>query len=393
MPRVRQKPRAILVVLALLSGFAPISTDLYLPAVPQLTGDLDTTDAATLATLSAFMIGLAAGQLVIGPASDRFGRRAPMLLGVTAYAVVSLLCALAPTIEALVALRALQGFAGSCGVVIARAIVRDTREGPEAARAFSVMGAIQGITPVIAPGIGGAILLVTDWRGVFFALAGVGVAMFGVAWFCVDDTLDPAHRARGGVRAQWELVRDVVRNRHFVVILTANALAGLGLFSYIQMSSTVMQGQYGLSPQAFSLVFTANACGIVLGTFVNRRLLRRGIPVQTLGRGSVGIAATGSVVLLALALAQAPLWALMLPLFVIIATHGSTVANNFALALAPFERGAGTASAVLGAVQFLVAAVVPPLAALGGASAVVMALTMASGTTLAFGILSVRRRR
>ncbi|GGH45307.1 multidrug effflux MFS transporter [Microbacterium album] len=382
----------MVVALGLLSAFGPLSMDLYLPALPALVADLRIPDPLGQATMSANMVGLAAGQLLLGPLSDRFGRRRPMLIGLAAFAVLSLACAFAPTIETLLIARAAQGIAGSAGIVIARAVVRDMFTGEESARAFAMLAAVVAIMPIIAPLLGGGLLLVTDWRGLFVALAGIGVLLLALAWITVPDTLAPEHRHAGGVSEQLSEMGRMVRNHRFALSALALGLAGLGLFSYISMGPIVLQEQYGLSPQAFSLVMTVNAVGILIGTQISRRIVGR-FGVARLAVGSVAVGAVGATAFTVVALLGLPLPVLLVPLFGTILVHGAMLANVTALALAPFSRGAGAASALLGMTQFGMGALVPPLVSLGGTSAPLMGVCMAAGMLLSLVLLSFLTRR
>ena len=378
-----------LVALGALSAFGPISMDLYLPAMPALAADLGTTDALAQATMSACMIGLALGQLVYGPWSDRSGRRMPLLVGVGGFVVLSLVCAIAPTIQVLMVARFLQGFAGAAGIVISRAIVRDLFDGPQIARVFSLLMAISGIAPVIAPLIGGGLLLFVDWRGLFVALAVLGLCLFVMSLFAVPDSLTLANRHTGGFTGQMREMAQTLRLRSFVIYVLVIGLSSAGLFTYISMSSIVFQDDFGLSPQAFALVFAANSVGIVLGTQLNGLLVRRyslhtiaiaGLFVGSLAALSVAVAAWVGVALLAL----------LVPLFVSVFVQGGIMPNISAIALQPFARGAGAAAAILGTVQFLLGAIIPPFASIGGTSAIVMGLTMATCMVAALALMVVQ---
>ena len=221
--RSEGSPRALLVLLGALSAFGPLSMDLYLPALPEVAGDLDAGQSAVQLTLSAVAVGLAVGQLVAGPLSDRFGRRGPLLMGVAAWALASLLCAASPTVWVLVAIRLLQGLGGAAGIGLARAIVRDRYEGTESARVFAVLASIGGAAPVLAPVLGGQLLKVTDWRGLFVVLAGIGVIMLAAAAWRLPETLPPGQRVTGGVRATLRNGRTLLGHRAFVAaVLSLN---------------------------------------------------------------------------------------------------------------------------------------------------------------------------
>ncbi|WP_345751354.1 Bcr/CflA family efflux MFS transporter [Microbacterium rhizophilus] len=388
----RGASRGLLIALGVLSAFGPLSMDLYLPSLPSLIRDFGTSDSLGQATMSASMIGLAGGQLLLGPLSDRFGRRRPMLIGVGAFALLSLACAAAPSIEILLVARVLQGVAGAAGIVIGRAIVRDLYDGEGAAKAFALLAAIVAIMPVIAPLLGGALLLVTDWRGLFVVLAAIGALLSALAWRVVPDTLAAENRHADGVLDQLRAMGRIARDGRFALTALALASGGLGIFSYISMGPIALQEQHGLSPQAFALVMGVNALGIMTGAQISRRLVGR-IPLRALAIGCVAIGAAGAGILTLLAALDLPLPALLVPLFAAIFIHGAMLANVTALALAPFSRGAGAASALLGTLQFATGAIVPPLVSLGGVSTVLMGASMTTGFVLSLVLLVAAARR
>lgn len=375
-PRLTGRRRArVLATLGALTAFGPLSLDLYLPALPELGRDLGAGEALTQLTMSLCMVGLAAGQLLAGPLSDRVGRRRPLVAGVAAYTVISVLCALAPTIWALAGLRLLQGLAGAAGIVVARAIVRDLFGGAEAARAYALLMLVMGTAPVLAPLAGGQLARFGDWRVMFAALAVAG-ALLTAAALTLPETLPPGARVAGGA-AVGQGFAALARDRSFAGYALVLALGACALFTYISFSPFVLQDGYGLTPQAFSAVFAANALGIVAGGNVSRLVVRRAGARRTLGAGLLTALAGSAVLLAALAAGLQALW-LLAGLFLVISSVGLILPNATALALEPHGERAGTASALLGAVQFLAGAAVPPLASLGGATATAMAVTMAA---------------
>ncbi|MGY1739980.1 MULTISPECIES: multidrug effflux MFS transporter [unclassified Blastococcus] len=375
-------PRGLLVLLGALSAFGPLSMDLYLPALPAVEDDLRAGQSPVQLTLSAVALGLAAGQLVAGPLSDRFGRRGPLLLGVGAWALASLLCALSPTVWVLVAIRLLQGLGGAAGIVLARAIVRDRYEGTESARVFAVLASIGGAAPVLAPVLGGQLLRVTDWRGLFVVLAAIGLVLLLAAAWRLPETLPPDRRVAGGVRSTVRNGRALLRRRTFVAAVLSQGLAFGALFTYISGSSFVLQDGYGLSAQQFSLVFAANGTGIVLAGQASRVLVAR-TGSRLLVRVGLGLQAAGSAVLVAGAVAGAGLPVVLPALFAVVAATGLVLPNATALAMADAARAAGTASALVGVGQFAIAGVGAPLAGLGAAGTL---LPMA-GVMLGFALL------
>ncbi|MDF5753529.1 multidrug effflux MFS transporter [Spongiactinospora sp. TRM90649] len=369
-PVPARRNRRQLLVMGALSTFGPLSIDLYLPALPELARQLDATDSAAQWSISMCLIGLAAGQLFIGPLSDRIGRKRPLIIGVATYAIVSLLCAAAPSIAALNFLRLIQGLAGSAGMVVVGAMVRDMYEGQRMARILSLLMLVGGAAPIVAPVLGGQLLHVTDWRGIFVTLGAISVLLL-VAATLLPETLKPELRHVGGMRRVRVGFASVARDRVFVGCALGTSVGGAALFIYISVSSFVLEGGYGVGPQAFSFIFAVNSVGLVLSGWVNAVLLRRLRPEPLLIGGAL-VAVGASVLCLVAAVLQAPL-ALFLPaLFLTVATGGLASPNATALALVRHSANAGTATALLGSAGFLLGALLAPAASIGGASAIAM---------------------
>ncbi|WP_433559037.1 multidrug effflux MFS transporter [Pseudonocardia xinjiangensis] len=392
-PRIRV-PIGRVLALGGLSSFGPLALDLYLPALPQLADELGVPDASAQLSLSLCMIGLALGQLLVGPLTDRVGRRRPLLVGVAVFVVATGLCALAPSIETLLVLRLLTGLAGGAGLVVARAMVRDLYDGDAAARVFALLMLVNGTAPIVGPVLGGQLLRFTDWRGVFGALALIGVVLL-VAALTQRETLPPADRRAGGLRATAVVLREVSRDRTFLLPSLVLGLGMCAMFTYIAMGSFVLQDagalDGALSPQTYAVVFAVNGLGIVLAGRVSAALVGRVGPRRLVGAGVV-IALVAAVALLVGALASRSVWALLVPLLVLVSCTGLLLPNATALALAGQGGRAGTASALLGLLQFTFAAVVPPLASLGGVTAAVMAVTILA-TALAAALVFLAMRR
>jgi DHA1 family bicyclomycin/chloramphenicol resistance-like MFS transporter len=376
-----------------LTAFAPLSIDMYVPALPTITRDFGAGPSEVQLTLTTFFAGLGLGQLLAGPLSDALGRRRPLFIGLGCYAAASLLCAVAPSIPALVGLRLLQGLAGAAGVVIAQAIVRDLYSGVAAARYFSLLMLIIGLAPILAPSIGSQLLRVTSWRGVFLALTGVSVLVGLAAALRLRETLPVAARRAGGLRDTALAVRGLLRDRPFVgYALTAGLSIG-GIFAYVAGSSYVFQDIYKVSPQQFGVLFSVVAAGFVIGTQVNRRLALT-VPLGRLvGSGLVASAAGGLVLLAVVAVGRSlGVAGLMAPLFVVMSGLGLVVPNTAALALTRHPESAGTASALLGALQMSTGAVIAPVVGIAGTgSALPMAIVLAVlslGAAAAFTVLA-----
>lgn len=364
-----------MLALGALSAFGPIALDVYLPSLPQLGEELGASESLTQFTMSACMIGLALGQLIWGPISDRYGRRVPLMLAVIGFTLTSVLCAFAPTIEALIVIRLVQGLCGAGGMVVARAVVHDVFSGKDAIAAYSTLAAVMGVAPVLAPLVGGAVATFSDWRGVFVALAVIGALLLVLSVLAVPETLEPAHRTTGGIANDFRGIAAVLGNGTFMLTAITLAVASLSLFSYLQMSPFVLQNQYGLSTQGFAVVFAVNAVGIVTAAQLNRRLAGRARGDRVVQWSlTIGIAAAIAVVLGAFVDSALP-W-LLVPLFIAISMHGMNSPGLTALALGRITRGAGSASAVLGTLPLLLGAIVPPLLSGFGVSALLLGASM-----------------
>jgi DHA1 family bicyclomycin/chloramphenicol resistance-like MFS transporter len=391
-PGPRSWPLSLLVVLGGLSAFAPLSTDLYLPGLPQLGRELGAPASSVEVTLTACVVGIAMGQLLVGPLSDTVGRRRPLLAGLALYVASSLGCAAAPSIVVLDLLRLLQGVAGATGIVIARAMVRDMYSGRDAARLYATLGAIIPLAPILAPTVGGAILLVTSWRGIFAVQAGIGLALLvAVAWV-THETLAPALRHSGSIRGALSTYRDLLRSPRYSRVLSSGSLAFAGFFAYISASSFVYQSVLGLSPQAFGLLFALNGLGLLATNVMNARLVRTIAPERLFHVGLRTIATSG-VLTAASAIAHLGAWALLPLMFVTVCSIGLIISNSVAISMALESHRAGSAAALFGAAQFVVGAAVAPIVGVAGASAIPMGIVMAAAgpTALIIG-RSVRVR-
>lgn len=366
---------ATLVVLGGLSAFGPLSIDMYLPAMPRMSDDLGTGDLPVQLTLTACLVGLALGQALAGPVSDTLGRRRPLLASLVAYTVASLLCAIAPDVWVLIGLRLLQGLAGAAGIVIARAVIRDLRSGPSLARLFALVMAINGLAPILAPIIGAQVLRIGSWRWVFVILAAVGALLLAGVAALLPESLPAERRHPGSVRRTLRIFGELSGDRRFVGCLLATGLSLGAMFAYISASPFVLQQVHGLSAAQFSLVFGANALGIVALSQLSALLVGRVGPTRLLVTGTL---LQGVATLALLAVVSSRLWALLGALFVAVAAVGLVLPNATALALSDHGDHAGSASALLGTFQFAVGAVTPALLGVPGMSqSVAMGVVMA----------------
>ncbi|MFD7708047.1 multidrug effflux MFS transporter [Streptomyces sp. NPDC059786] len=382
--------RAGLLVTLVLGGLTatpPLAMDMYLPSLPEVTEALHAPAATVQLTLTACLAGMALGQLVVGPMSDRWGRRRPLLIGLAVYVVATALCAVAPNVELLVAFRLAQGLAGAAGIVIARAVVRDLYDGLAMARFFSTLMLISGVAPVVAPLIGGQILRVTDWRGVFALLTVVGVLLTAVVFFRLPETLAPADRNGGGVKAALGAMRGLLADRVFTGYMLTGGFAFAALFAYISASPFVIQEIYGASPQTFSLLFGVNSVGLVIAGQINGKILVGRVSLdKTLATGLAVITAAATALLLMSTgvFGEVGLAPVATALFVLMTAMGITMPNTQTLALLRVRHAAGSASALLGTSSFLVGAVASPLVGIAGEhTAVPMAVVQLAAALVA----------
>jgi DHA1 family bicyclomycin/chloramphenicol resistance-like MFS transporter len=374
-------------VLGAFVAIGPLTIDMYLPALPTITRELETTSAAVQLTLTGTLVGLALGQLVLGPLSDALGRRRPLLAGTALHVLASLLVLVAPNLAVLGALRVVQGVGTAAGAVIAIAIVRDLYDGRAAATMLSRLFLVLGAAPVLAPTIGGEILRFTSWRGIFLLLAVYGVVMIVVGARTLPETLPPERRLSSGVRGTLRGYRDLFRDRTYVGLVVVAGLTIAGLFSYVAGSAFVYQGEFGLDEQQFGLLFGAGAFWLIAATQLNPLLLRRWSPQQLLVAGTV-VGAVASGVLVGLAATHTGgLPAIVASLWVVLFASGLALPNAPALALSRHGEAAGTAAALLGAIQFGVGAVVSPVVGLLGNDAVAIGVVVVSALTLAIVVL------
>lgn len=381
----------LVIVLGLLIALGPLTIDMYLPALPSISADLLATSTAVQLTLTGSLIGLGAGQLLIGPISDAIGRRRPLIAGVALHILASVLCVFAPNVAVLGALRVLQGVGAAAAVVIVTAMVRDVATGDAAAALLSRLMLVLGAAPVLAPTLGSQVLRFTQWRGIFVTLAALGVVLLVMALLALRETLPESQRRSGGVRGTLQAYRSLLHDRVFVGLVLVAGLSMGALFCYVAGSPFVYQEQFGLSEQQFGLAFGAGSVALIGATQLNAVLLRRYrsgqiLPVAVLA-GSVS-----SVVLLGVALAgfgdgTAGLIALMVPMWGVLAAAGLAFPNAPALALSRHGDNAGAAAAMLGAVQFGLGAITPPLVGLLGVDAVAMAIGVLVSMVLALGVL------
>jgi MFS transporter, DHA1 family, multidrug resistance protein len=366
--------------LVLVTGIGPWATDTYVAALPELKHSLHTTATVAQLTITAIIVGIAVGQLVLGPLSDGLGRRYLLIGGAGVFSVASLMCALAPTGPVLVGARLVEGIAAGCGVAVGRAVVGDVYHGAEAAKRYGTLAAITFLGPVIAPVLGGAVLTVGSWRTIFAILAVAGLVMIPAVWFGIPETLPPAARHGQGLRQTAARMADLLGDWGFMRHVSVQCLTTAGFFTYIGGSSFVLETVYGVSQTQYAGVFATNAAAMASMSGVFRLLVGRtgAAPLRTVG---LSIATVSSLGLVACGLAERhalpPLAITWVLLSCVTAGMGLVSPSTTTLAQEAGRRSRGTASALQGGLAFFAGALVTPLTGiLGYTSLLPMALLM-----------------
>lgn len=394
-PKYIPGPKYIL-MLGALAALPAVTTDMYLPSLPVVAADLGTSDTAVQLTMSGMLIGGAVGQLVIGPFSDRYGRRLPLLIGISLHVLTSLLCSIAPSIETLIALRVLQGFFNAAASVVAIAVIRDRFTGSDAARLLSRLMLVIGVAPLLAPTIGQSIASWFDWRAVFLALALIGATLVVIVWFWMPETLPQDRRRISGPRGALAGYLALVQDRRFLALAVIPGLGMAVIMSYVVGSPFVFQQEYGLTPGQFSAVFAVNGVALVLSAQLNAALVRKIAPVRIL-RVAIVIQLFFAFALLAIVLTGAGgVFGVLGGLWLVLGTQGLIPSNAAVLALGGYGHMAGTAAALMGAMQGATAGVISPIVGMLGGDARAMAVVMiasiiVSVLTLALATPTYRR--
>jgi DHA1 family bicyclomycin/chloramphenicol resistance-like MFS transporter len=355
--QARLRHAELVLILAVLSLIAPLAIDMYLPALPFIAASLGATDAQAQLTLPTYFAGFAIGQAFYGPIADRFGRKPPLYFGLGIYIVASIGCAVAPNIETLIALRFLQSAGGCAGTVVARAMVRDLFTGADAIRVYSRVLLVFGVGPILAPMIGSGVLLLFGWREIFWLLTGIGILSMVLIFVRMPESLNPAHvrplRLTSIIVGYWRLFT----HRNFVGYALTGGFMMAGTFAYIAALPFVIVNIYGHPSSYFSWVFGINAVGFILASQINVRVQRNHAPERVLLIALVLQMAAAAVFVTDVIAGWGGLFGILIPLFVWIATMGFVIPNTTALAMGPFAANAGAASAMLGVLQFVLAAV------------------------------------
>jgi DHA1 family bicyclomycin/chloramphenicol resistance-like MFS transporter len=372
----------VVTLLGALTAVGPLSIDMYLPSLPAIGADLHAPAAQIQSTVAAFLAGMAVGQLFYGPASDRLGRKPPILLGLVIYVAASAACGLAVSAQMLIGARFLQALGACAGVVVARAVVRDRFDHTETARMLSLMTLIMGLAPIFAPLGGGALLAVTGWRGIFGVMAGFGMLLGLAVLFLMRESRSAETAAHARSEHPLRAYASLLSQRRLVGYVATGALNGAALFTYVSSSPRLLIGSYGISPQAFGWVFGLNAMAVIGASQINRRLLRHWTPDEVLERASQAGVASAALLALAAVTGFGERWSVLTLLFVVLGSYGLMQGNTMAGALNIDPRRAGSISALLGSLSFAVGAAASALAGLfHGGAARPMALIMLAAMT------------
>jgi len=346
---------AMTVMLAFMTALGPLATDLYLPSLPHIGAALGATPAAVQLTLSTYLIGFSVGQIVYGPVSDALGRKPVLIAAFALFVAATIVCAAATSVEMLIVARALQAFGGAGPIILARTMVRDLYEGPRAGREMSMMGSIMGITPIVAPILGGVLQVAFGWRSTFVTMAVGGAILAVLAAVLVPETNRFCDASRLAPRAILQSYAKVLKNRSYRAYVALLALSYAGLFAFISASSFVLQGVYGLTEIMFGIAFAICSVSFVLGTLIGTRIvLRRGFD-GTIGLGVALLAIGGIGQWLGAFLLPGQIVALIIPEMIYFTGIGLVLPQAMAAAMAPFPERAGAASSLAGFVQMVFA--------------------------------------
>jgi DHA1 family bicyclomycin/chloramphenicol resistance-like MFS transporter len=386
--------RGLIVLLGALTAFGPMAIDMYLPSLPSIVRDLGGPPGAGQLTVAAFLAGVAIGQLVYGPLSDRIGRRRPLLAGIALFVAASIGCALAPNMPALIGLRFVQALGGCAGIVLARAVVRDLCDARQSIHVYSLLMLVMGVAPVVAPLVGGWLTTHLGWRSIFWILAGFGLLLLAAVALRLRESRpeETAVHARSEtpLRAYLALLGD----RQVMGYVLAGGLASATLFTYIAASPQVLIGKFGVPPQLFGLIFSINAVGVIGASQLNRRLSRRWHHLETLRAANLASVAAALAMSLAALTGALGMWGLLVPLFVVLAAFGIGPPNAMAGAMEAGGKRAGSTAAVYGFAQYTAGAGCAALASLVAPDpAVAMSLVMTGALLIAALVLRFMVRR
>ncbi len=380
---------SLVLLLGVLTAFGPMAIDMYLPSLPSMSIALGSTMADAQLTVASFLAGLAAGQLIYGPLADRMGRRPPLMAGVILYTIASVGCVFATSMEALIVLRFVQALGGAAAPLIARAVISDRCSGVEAARAFSLLMLVMGASPILAPTMGGLILLIGDWRTIFWVLTGFGVIALAWAFIALPETFPAEKRNARPKESMLKGFAQVLSNPEILRYAVLASLGSACLFTYISNAANVMIGTYGIDATVFGYLFGLNACAIVGSAQINRMLLNRHTPLKIVQAANKAMIVLAAFMLVGAATDYAGKFGVLVPMFFIMACIGLTNSNATAMAMDVDRSRAGTVSSFVGFMHFAMGAL---FASVTGAIADGTAQPMAGAILLAalFGAVMLR---
>lgn len=372
-------------LLGLLAFLGPLNIDMYLPSFPGIAQYFDTSSILVQASLTTCLLGLAIGQLVVGPISDAHGRKKPLLIATSLFALTSILCAFAPNIAILIAARFLQGFTASAGVVLSRAVVRDVFSGKALTKFFALLMVINAVAPMIAPMAGGAILSFEsgNWQSIFLFLGFIGILIVAIAAMKLKETLPPEKRIPSSLGATVVTMTNLLKDRSFIGYTLIVGFVHGGSFAYVSGTPFVYQNIYGVSPQIFSVLFGINGLAIITGSFIIGRFGGI-IPEKKLLQAAVTIALTATSILLVMTVIEGPLTSIVILIFIYMITIGMVITSTFTLGMAKQGHRAGSASAVLGMLPLLLGSIFSPLAGINESSAVPMGAILFTTSLIGF---------
>ncbi|MEX1030291.1 MAG: multidrug effflux MFS transporter [Paenibacillaceae bacterium] len=380
-------------LLGLFSTLGPFTIDMYLPAFPEIVKQFDTTASLVQLSLTACLLGLGIGQLVMGSLSDVYGRRNPLLISMAVYVAASFACAFSPNIGLLIAFRFVQGFAASAGIVISRAIARDLYSGHELTKFFSLLLLVGNLGPLVAPVTGSGVLSFTTWIGVFVALALLGIYLLTMTKLQLQETLPSDRRMPSNFVQQLRNFGSLLQDRQFIGYMLAQGIMIAGVFAYVSGTPFIYQNIYGASPTVFALLFGSNGISLIIGSQLVGRMAHR-VSEHTFLLIGLWLAGLASVVVLVVAIVHGPLFALVIPLFFFVGSLGIASTAAFPLAMESQGHMAGSAAALLGVIPFLLGAVVSPLVGIAGEDTTVplgIIIVVTSAAALMAYFLLVRR--
>lgn len=379
----------MVIVLGLLTAFGPLSMDMYLPSLPTVADDFNSTASLAQLSITSCLIGLAIGQLVFGPLSDIVGRKKPLLLTLTIYTIVSLLCYFSPSIWLFIILRFIQGASAASGIVIARAASRDMYSGKELTKFMALLALVNGAAPILAPLFGGVVLNWFTWRTIFVILAIIGFLMFFSVNFTLPETLSKENRKQGDLLETLKTFGLLLKDKVFMGIALSQAFVVMSMFAYISGSPFVLQNIYDVSPQQFSIIFAVNGLGIIIAAQITGKLSSTIEEIKLL-KGGVMLSFIGSLLLIIVVIFALPIWAMLPALFLVVSSAGVVNTTSFSLGMQRQGEVAGSASAFLGILPFGGGALVSPFVGIAGeATMIPLGIVILMCSTMAFVIYSI----